>query len=713
MAVRRYPTGTHDVLGYLDIFKAANAKKLNRLQQQLGNLLVEKKALNSKVVTSEFEDFRITMQKVAHGEGRIAEVSLAITRLEQYLKSEGLFKNVKTEFVRLKKEILDVLRADEGSRVKRPLLWMLTGQFALNGACGIVRYTMRRSPVVQNKKGPYHRRTSPIVAVLFGGTISPFHLKIHSGHPKAKRASPSVRLPTGKTFYVQAARAEAEAAGYGYDQFLLGPQEIKSLNGAVGRLYDHLDIHNRVDHGEPGPPSPMGKDEMGLMKLKQQAANEEGVTEVIDKVKFFEKMLQRQKARTHMEMWKLQDENRRLKASVVNLQRDNDRYRGVHPISSKAKDKQVERIEEKHRHQRRDMEGRIHELQEGLRVTLDRKVREKDDLEKQVKDDMTNLKTAIDHLHQQVFGGRPVDEKDDTNTGGHFGTDGSQHTIKQEVVCEAEELLRTLNNIKMGVNSLKNTKHELKKKADEFNSLENNLHALEREIDELFKHTVETEESSNQATKSIHRPADKLVETKKNFSVKMMQLSATQRMLKDKEGELEEMRGCLNEITGEVARLHDTVVALELHDIALSLDDLESGSGKKKYNSSSSKSTDDIPTGSEKSARDTVLKKLGFLTRVVEHFKKLSKQKEESSAKMQENINPLKVRINRLHGDLTRTQTQVPEDGTGNDKLFQRSESKSGKEIAEEVNMLLHKLSEVESVCRQLSLQSNRPKSEI
>lgn len=80
---------------------------------------------------------------------------------------------------------------------------------------------------------------------------------------------------------------------------------------------------------------------------------------------------------------------------------------------------------------------------------------------------------------------------------------------------------------------------------------------------------------------------------------------------------------------------------------------------------------------------------------------------------MQENINPLKVRINRLHGDLTRTQTQVPEDGTGNDKLFQRSESRSGKEIAEEVNMLLHKLSEVESVCRQLSLQSNRPKSEI
>lgn len=97
---------------------------------------------------------------------------------------------------------------------------------------------------------------------------------------------------------------QKQISSFSYDQFLLGPQEIKSLNGAVGRLYDHLDIHNRVDHGEPGPPSPMGKDEMGLMKLKQQAANEEGVTEVIDKVKFFEKMLQRQKARTHMEMWK-------------------------------------------------------------------------------------------------------------------------------------------------------------------------------------------------------------------------------------------------------------------------------------------------------------------------------------------------------------------------------------------------------------------------
>lgn len=69
------------------------------------------------------------------------------------------------------------------------------------------------------------------------------------------------------------------------------------------------------------------------------------------------------------------------------------------------------------------------------------------------------------------------------------------------------------------------------RKVKEFTSLETNLHALEREIDVLFKHTVATEESSNHALrytgKNTH--TDKLVETKKTFSVKMMQLSATQR----------------------------------------------------------------------------------------------------------------------------------------------------------------------------------------
>lgn len=79
---------------------------------------------------------------------------------------------------------------------------------------------------------------------------------------------------------------------------------MTTLTGAVGRLYDHLDIHGRVDYGEPRPPSTMDKEEMSLIKLKQQAANDEGVIEVIDKVKFFEKMLQKQKAQTHMEMWK-------------------------------------------------------------------------------------------------------------------------------------------------------------------------------------------------------------------------------------------------------------------------------------------------------------------------------------------------------------------------------------------------------------------------
>lgn len=140
----------------------ANYKsKVNFLQQHLEDLLTQKKALHSRVVTEEFHKFKLTSSRVSFvsnvllsmlivliseyslvntviisnsnsincpiffslvlfkptvlpdfqvisGDATAAEVRQTLTGLEKALKKEGLFKNVKSGFIHLKKEFLSV-----------------------------------------------------------------------------------------------------------------------------------------------------------------------------------------------------------------------------------------------------------------------------------------------------------------------------------------------------------------------------------------------------------------------------------------------------------------------------------------------------------------------------------------------------------------------------------------------------------------------------
>lgn len=141
----------------------ANYKsKVNFLQQHLADLLTQKKALHSRVVAEEFHKFKLTSSRVSlvshvflsklivvisayslditviigisnsincqnlplsplqmdpnhltcfqviSGDATAAEVRQTLTGLEKALKKEGLFKNVKSGFIHLKKEFLSV-----------------------------------------------------------------------------------------------------------------------------------------------------------------------------------------------------------------------------------------------------------------------------------------------------------------------------------------------------------------------------------------------------------------------------------------------------------------------------------------------------------------------------------------------------------------------------------------------------------------------------
>lgn len=176
-------------------------------------------------------------------------------------------------------------------------------------------------------------------------------------------------------------------------------EDVKSVNKAVGKLFGHLKPPKGSESKDATMLSIQGRSST-VVKVKD--FDDTNFSDVIKRLKQFEKELNRQRASQQTEIMRLADENQFLKKSMLDLRKDHDRIKGTQPISSKAKDKQVARLEQKFRTQKKGMEGKISEIESELQVSLENTLKEKDVLEQMIMDGVSRLKTAIISLHQKL-----------------------------------------------------------------------------------------------------------------------------------------------------------------------------------------------------------------------------------------------------------------------------------------------------------------------
>ena len=320
----------------------ANYKsKVQQLQINIAQLLSRKKSLNSKVVTMEFEAFQQAVDKIQNDEGSALEVKQTLVGLEKALKKEGLFKNVKGLFVGMKKEFL----SSPSSKPQPPL----------------------DLDALDDDEKRENKSRIPTAANL---------------HRAESNATASVCTKRGRRY---AATVHIE--------------DVKSVNKAVGKLFGHLK-----------PPKGSESKDATMLSIQSRSStvvkvkdyDDTNFSDVIKRLKQFEKELNRQRASQQTEIIRLADENQFLKKSMLDLRKDHDRIKGTQPISSKAKDKQVARLEQKFRTQKKGMEGKISEIESELQVSLENTLKEKDVLEQMIMDGVSRLKTAIISLHQKL-----------------------------------------------------------------------------------------------------------------------------------------------------------------------------------------------------------------------------------------------------------------------------------------------------------------------
>ncbi|KAK3100137.1 hypothetical protein FSP39_015229 [Pinctada imbricata] len=539
----------------------ANYKaKVTTLQNNLGALLAQKKALNSRVVSQEYENFKEASDKVLKGEAVPSDVRVTLTGLEKALKKEGLFKNVKSGFVHMKK---DFLLSSTGRTTSRP-----------------------PDPDVPQRN---------TTAVLATRSQSGSRRKLHSNPSGAE-----VKTPSGS--------------------------EVKNLNRAVGKLYDHLRIQklSEIARESTGLSIAIARPSTPPTKKADQSDNSDEFKDIIRKVKNLERELQRQKASQSSEIVKLKEENRYLRTAMSDMSKENDRLKGLQPITRAAKGKQVEQIEKEYNKQKRGIEGKMREMESELQINLEQTLREKEDLEHMIMDGVSKLKLSISALHKRIVGDK--DEKTKT-TLTLYGEDYEKRSI--------DDLIRKIAQIEIEAELLEEKNGSLGRilteKDSEISELRDALLQITEEVSKLhgsISHLYTPEEPNKSEKPSVtfsdplrrvDHGVDKqeMKETLKKIQTVNTTIQQYKRILKDKERNTSSPKGNgdLIPLKSQINKIHDDL--MKLVDPALL-----------KENSGSDKS-DESREASPMSQRDRadeinhLLKKLNRVERACAEMKSL------------------------------------------------------------------------------------------
>lgn len=395
----------------------ANYKsKVNFLQQHLADLLTQKKALHSRVVAEEFHKFKLTSSRVISGDATAAEVRQTLTGLEKALKKEGLFKNVKSGFIHLKKEFLS---SSSSKAISKP---------------------------------PSDPQTD-----------------------KPKRSTTSVIADHKKERRIQTVEKDND--------------EVKNLNKAVGRLFENLKIQKLSEIARESTGLAITHDRSPTMMTKKPDDSDD-FKEIIKKVRGLEMELLRQKASQSSELKRLAEENTGLRHTISELRREQERVKGLQPITKTAKDKQVEKLEEQYNKQKKGMEGKIVELESELEENLNTTLREKAELEQMIVDGVSKLKASITALHRRLCADANLSERTRTTLTLNGATDERKNIdilINKIIQIEESADLLEEKNRELGM--------ILIEKDDEIGKLRNSLIEISEEVSKMHGSLTTLEKS--------------------------------------------------------------------------------------------------------------------------------------------------------------------------------------------------------------------------
>lgn len=603
--------------------ETTNKQQLRNLHSRLGTLLAQKKALNSKVTSKHFDLFR----EAAESATEPLEIKSRLIRLEQALKQEGLFKNVKGDFVVLKKEIIGSLYWTTENTVPRATL-------------------------------------------------------------------PGINPAKDKTFYIAPKGHgdidhSASTKGHGS----VATDDMKMLNSTVGKLFRHLQISEKTsDQITLEPP----QKDVNVLTVTHDAHSEESFRDITLKLRNFEKEFQRQKVHQQKEVMRLQEEVKRLNKNSNELKRENERIKGIQPILTKAKGKQVERIEERYRTERRGMEVKLNELEEGMKKNMERALNDKEEIRHQ----FDSLVSSVNHIHHLVMG--PDSEHP------HIKVDENAKHLP------TKEILQRLTSVTGGIQVMKRQNHEMNKKIQELSAWKKSLKEVEREITRFSRTYSESEEGKKQQenTTIILDPdpqeialncKTKLSKAKDDINDTLKAATDTTSTLKHKEKDVYRLRKNIEELRSEISKLHDTVIAVQIQDISISMPNLE----RRHDNSDrSDESADELPEADREEQRD-LMDKLRQISTMVSHFQQLIIDRTTILNRMENDLLPLKVRVNRLHDDITKSvkTSDTSDVDAESDSVTSRrdgSPDSSTNKFAKEIQNMLAKLSKMELTFRHL-----------
>ncbi|KAL4230642.1 hypothetical protein ACF0H5_011019 [Mactra antiquata] len=627
---------------------ASNKQRLRTLHIQLGTLLNQRKALNSKVTLRHFDQLRESVESDADP----YEIKARLSRLEQSLKHEGLFKNVKSDFVHLKKDILGSLSVPENSQ--------------------------------------HTRQTLPGIG----------HARDRTFHVPPKH--------TGDNDHAAAAGASSTQK----HSSALTTDDMRVLNTAIGKLYRHLQLNSK-DLENTGIPefsakdSSSQKENINLVTLSSYIHPEETFHDIVLKLRNFEKEFQRQKVQQQRELMRLQEEIKRLNKNSNELKRENERIKGVQPIVTKAKGKQVERIEERYRTEKKGMEEKLIELESGMKKNFAQLLNDKEEVRSHVKTDVENLMSSINNIHHMVLG-HYYDTS--SSTSHHRNNDDDE-------ILPTRDLLNMLTSVASGIHALKTKSQDFSRKADDMSSWRRGLKDLEREITRFCKGFTpdnDSDDGDDDNNGNLTATGDldpqkmtisckvKLQKTKENLLTRMKsQIDATS-VIKRKDHELGKYKKNLEDLQAEVSKLHDHVISVQIQDISISMPDFE-----RRHDSGdrSDGSADELPE-SDRLGKAEMKEKLKQIATMVTHFQQLIIDRTGTLNKMENDILPLKIRVNRLHEEIVKAMNSGgspdldADDGLKNRRAF--SPGSQSSVFTGDITVMLAKLSKMELSIRHL-----------
>lgn len=496
-----------------------NSQRLTDVQVRLEKLLTDKKCLNSKVTSDAFAGFRTAIGKAKAGQS--ADLISSLKKLENSLKSEGSYKNVKVGFEAAKTDISEILGAAESpTRLKpQPKASLMPGKLdSKHPNPRAVTVTLSNSYARQKMRANGYQRP----------TIEPdAPPAIRTRKPPVEIKGPQAKNP--------------------------GPEEMTSLNKTISRLFNHLEINKMASDSKATSTKPRHV-RRSPSPHRRHRREDHDVRELLEKLQTFEDELQRRKEKQNEEILSLQTQIQKYKTQASDQSKEIERLRGVHNITNKAKGRHVGMIEERYQEEKKDFETRFKELENNLKRKYESAMQEKENSENTLRTDLNKLKKEIQKISGMTSGGKASKKP-------RYRTESEMYDIA--------ELMTSLDMVAKDLQG----QHDRARGIEEDKSVwKSNYLELEKDINR-FCHDISTSSKSNQKKTSTPRSSSNsvsalqalLVDTKSQVLARLRQIEEKDSVSTGKDKSLKELENDIAALETRIRNL-DTGVTTTYTD---------------------------------------------------------------------------------------------------------------------------------------------------